>query len=81
MTRRVVRFGVALVLMLAGASPAWAQSRPLVTEDPETVPSGSVLIETGADYLRDASYPASGLRGNLWRVATFGVSFGVSPIA
>jgi hypothetical protein len=62
-------------------SPAAAQSRPLVTEDPETVPSGHILLEAGVDYLRDIYFPASGLTGSLWRIATVGVSFGVSSIA
>jgi hypothetical protein len=65
----------------AAAMPARAQSRPLVTEDPETVPSGDILFEAGVDYAQSAVYPASGLTGNLWRVGTFGLSFGVSPIA
>jgi len=68
------------VLVAAVVRPVFAQSRPLVTEDPETVPAGRVLIEAGADYGRDASYPASGLRGNQWKLGTFGLSFGVGPI-
>jgi Putative MetA-pathway of phenol degradation len=74
------------ILLMAGAlvattDPARAQSRPLVTEDPETVPAGSILLEGGLDFAQDAVYPVSGLTGNLWRVGTFGLSFGVSPIA
>jgi hypothetical protein len=65
----------------AGVLPAHAQSRPLVTEDPETVPAGNILLEAGMDFLQDAYYPASGLRGNVWKVGTFGLSFGVSSIA
>ncbi len=73
---------LALVAGLALVSrTALAQSRPLVTEDPETVPSGHMLVETGVDYQHRVFYPASGLTGNLWRVGTFGLSFGVSPIA
>lgn len=68
-------------LLLAAARPALAQSRPLVTEDPETVGPGQILLEAGIDYERDANFPASGLQGNLWRVGTFGLSFGISSIA
>lgn len=60
---------------------AWAQSRPLVTEDPETVPAGHILLEAGFDFHYDAVFPASGLKGNLFRIGTFGASFGVSSIA
>jgi len=70
----------ALVCVLA-AAPVAAQQRPLVTEDPEVVGAGLVLIEGGFDYSRDIVYPASGLQGNLLRVPTLGVSFGLSSIA
>ena len=77
------RIAIALT-MTAGvlmSQSAYAQSRPLVTEDPETVPSGHMLVETGVDYQHQVFYPASGLTGNLWRIGTLGLSFGVSPIA
>jgi hypothetical protein len=69
--------------MLLAAAPglAAAQSRPLVTEDPETVPAGYILLEAGIDIAQDAVYPVSGLTGNLLRLGTFGLSFGVSSIA
>ena len=72
-----------MILLVCGvlARPALAQSRPLVTEDPETVPAGNLLLEAGIDHARDAVYPVSGLRGNLWRLGTFGLSIGVSSIA
>ena len=61
--------------------PAAAQQRPLVTEDPEPIGAGRVLIEGGIDYAHDQQYPVSGLKGNLWRVPTIGVSVGLSSIA
>lgn len=67
--------------LLAWAVPAGAQSRPLVTEDPETVPVGHILLEAGVDFLNGVQYPVSGLTGNLLRLGTLGVSFGVSSIA
>lgn len=63
------------------AWPALAQQRPLVTEDPETVGAGQVLVEAGIDYTRDAVYPVSGLEGHLLRVPLVGVSIGISSIA
>jgi Putative MetA-pathway of phenol degradation len=72
----------AAVLALFGfTSAVWAQQRPLVTEDPETVGAGNVLIEGGVDVARDIFYPVSGLEGNLLRLPTLGVSFGLSSIA
>jgi hypothetical protein len=67
-------------LLLASRS-ALAQSRPLATEDPETVPAGHFLLEGGLDFAYDITFPASGLKGNLWRIGTFGISVGVSSIA
>jgi hypothetical protein len=80
MTRATVKWMV-FAAALAAAVPAAAQQRPLVTEDPEVVGAGSVLIEGGFDYGRDILYPASGLKGNLLRVPLLGVSLGISSIA
>ena len=45
------------------AAPAAAQQRPLVTEDPETIGAGLVLIEGGFDYARDDPVPGLGPAG------------------
>jgi hypothetical protein len=52
-----------------------------VTQDPEVVGAGNVLIEGGFDYQHDVLFPTSGLQGNLIKVPTLGVSFGLSSIA
>jgi hypothetical protein len=70
-----------LVILLAAGRSGFAQQRPLVTEDPETVGSGLILIEGGVEYQKDLFYPVSGLTGNLLRIGTLGVSFGISSIA
>jgi len=71
-----------LALMLATAPrAASAQQRPLVTEDPETIGAGRVLVEGGVDYSWDVEFPASGLQGNLLRIPLIGFSVGVSSIA
>jgi hypothetical protein len=75
---RILPFAVIAILAAARVE---AQQRPLVTEDPETVGSGLVLIEAGFDVQREIFYPVSGLTGNLLRLPTLGVSFGISPIA
>jgi hypothetical protein len=72
---------MAMVVSLLAAAPAAAQQRPLVTEDPEVIGAGLVLIEGGFDYSRGVVYPASGLEGNLLRLPTLGVSFGISSMA
>ncbi|HTM27483.1 MAG TPA: hypothetical protein VL225_19935 [Vicinamibacterales bacterium] len=70
-----------LALTLFGVVPASAQQRPLVTEDPEVVGAGLILIEGGFDYGTDMLFPASGLKGNLLRMPLVGVSIGLSSIA
>jgi hypothetical protein len=69
------------MLVLGTVMPAAAQQRPLVTEDPETVGGGRVLLEAGLDLERDVFYPVSGLRGNRTVVPTVSISVGLSSIA
>jgi hypothetical protein len=68
---------VALFVLTALPIDAFGQQRPLVTEDPETVTEGQVLIETGFDYQHEVEFPVSGLTGNLLRVPLIGASIGV----
>lgn len=79
--RRPLVFGFATVLFLLCHARAHAQQRPLVTEDPETVGSGLILVEGGFDVQRSILFPVSGLEGNLLRVPVLGVSIGVGSIA
>jgi hypothetical protein len=70
-----------LALLFAFVRPSAAQQRPLVTEDPESIGAGRVLIEGGVDFAHNQVYPLSGLKGNLWRLPTVGISVGISSIA
>src|SRR6185295_5400023 len=81
MTRRSVVALFALAALLASSHPVLAQQRPLLTEDPEPIGAGRVLLEGGVDVAHDQQYPVSGLRGNLLRVPTIGISVGISSIA
>jgi hypothetical protein len=76
----MIRSHLALLLLCAPVT-VLAQQRPLVTEDPETIGAGRVLVEAGIDHGRDVAYPASGLTGHLTRVPVIGVSIGISSIA
>lgn len=78
---RGTRLVVAIVACLGITSVAAAQQRPLVTEDPETIGAGRVLVEFGVDHTQDQHFPVSGLTGNLWTVPSIGFSFGISSIA
>lgn len=72
---------VALAIVAAAARSASAQQRPLLTEDPEPIGAGRVLVEGSFDAAHDINYPVSGLKGNLIRLPTFGISVGLSSIA
>ena len=72
---------MAALLALAAAADVGAQQRPFVTEDPESVGGGVVLIEAGFDYVLKQQFPASGLTGDLIRGPQIGLSIGLSDIA
>jgi hypothetical protein len=69
-----------IAIILACSTTAWAQQRPLVTEDPETIGAGRVLVEAGFDYARAVEYPVSGLEGHLRRFPLIGVSLGLGEV-
>lgn len=68
--------GVFLLTLVLPVTAA-AQQRPLVTEDPEVVSQGQVLLELGFEQWWQQRYPVSGLQGTLLRLPTVGFSFGV----
>ena len=72
---------IAVAAVLASAPPAFAQQRPLITEDPEPIGGGRILLEGGFDLAHDYQNPASGLKGNLVTFPTIGISVGLSSIA
>jgi hypothetical protein len=78
--RTFVRAGAVVCLLAASSVHVRAQQRPLVTEDPEVIGAGLVLVEGGFDVQRSLEYPVSGLTGNLLRLPTLGVSLGIGSI-
>jgi hypothetical protein len=71
-------FFVACVLL---TGTAHAQQRPLVTEDPETIGPGHVLLEGGFSLNSEQSNFVNGLRGDISRLASFGASIGIGAAA
>jgi hypothetical protein len=74
-----IRFCAAVLFALSFALAARAQQRPLITEDVDIIPPGSVRLQIGIDFLQDAKFPASGLTGDLTRVGVIGINVGLSP--
>jgi hypothetical protein len=71
--------GCALVLVLLCVWSASAQQRPLLTEDVDIIPPGTLRIEAGIDFVQNAKFPLSGLTGDLTRVGVIGINVGLSP--
>jgi hypothetical protein len=72
---------LAVVPVLLSATTAFAQQRPLVTEDPATIGDGRVLVEAGFDYLHQLKIPLYGLTGNLVHLPAVGVNLGLGSRA
>lgn len=65
--------------MLCAAVCTNAQQRPLLTDDVDITPEGSVNVAVGVDFLQNAKFPLSGLRGDQTRVGDTRVRIGFAP--
>ena len=65
-----------MILMIGANLAAFAQQRPLLTDDVDTTPVGTVEISAGADFIQNAKFPLSGLTGDITRVADIRVKAG-----
>jgi len=72
------RLFVCLILAFCLNLTASAQQRPLLTEDVDTTPEGAIEIAAGVDFLQNAKFPLSGLRGDLTRIGDVRVKVGFS---
>jgi len=80
MKRRQFTYVGAVVLAVITLSfTASAQQRPLITEDVDIIPPGTLRIEAGLDFMQSVKYPVSGINGDLTRVGVIGVNIGMGP--
>ncbi len=63
-------------ILLSTAFCAAGQMRPLLTEDIDITPPGSIEIAAGTDFFQNAKFPLSGLTGDLTRVGDVRVRTG-----
>jgi hypothetical protein len=75
----IVVNAAALAFLLSVAVVASGQQRPLLTEDVDIIPPGSLRIEAGIDFVQKAKYPVSGLTGDLTRAGVIGITIGLAP--
>ncbi len=64
----VIRLLVISILVLSSSLAAFAQQRPLITDDIDITPQGAIEISAGVDFLQNVKFPLSGLKGDLTRV-------------
>jgi hypothetical protein len=77
--KSIIRTGIVSIFLLTLVLTAQAQQRPLLTEDVDIIPPGTLRIEAGIDFLQGATFPVSGLTGDLTRVGVIGINIGFSP--
>ncbi len=67
------------ILLIAICGTASAQQRPLLTDDIDITPAGSIEIGAGVDFLQNAKFPLSGIKGDLTRLGDVRVRTGLAP--
>src|SRR6184192_1030866 len=77
--RSFARLFAWILFAICGAAIAHAQQRPLITEDVDIIPPGSLRIEAGVDFVQKARFPVSGLTGDLTRAGVIGINIGFAP--
>jgi hypothetical protein len=75
----MTRVAFILAFLLCAVVMGHAQQRPLITEDVDIIPPGTIRIEAGIDFMQGAVFPVSGIRGDLTRVGVIGINFGMGP--
>src|SRR5260370_38220907 len=78
-SKTIFRLAFALAFGLNFSLGAYAQQRPLITEDVDIIPPGSLRIEAGIDFLQNAKFPVSGRTGDLTRAGGSGIRIGLAP--
>ncbi len=64
------------IIIFCSSIFAFAQQRPLLTDDIDITPPGAIEISAGADFIQNAKFPLSGLTGDLTRVGDIRIKTG-----
>lgn len=73
------RLFACLMLIFSASGFVFAQQRPLLTEDVDITPEGTIEVAVGVDFLQNVKFPLSGLKGDLTRVGDIRVRTGFAP--
>jgi hypothetical protein len=76
---RAAKLSTVFAIILCAFICVSAQQRPLITEDVDIIPPGSLRIEGGLDFMQGVKYPVSGINGDLTRVGVIGINIGMGP--
>jgi hypothetical protein len=55
-----MKLAAGILIVIASAIFAGGQQRPLITDDVDITPPGSLEISAGVDFLQNAKFPLSG---------------------
>jgi hypothetical protein len=77
--KHIKLISISLALAFTFAVAGYGQQRPLLTEDVDIIPPGSLRIEAGIDFVQRARFPVSGLTGDLTRAGVIGINIGLAP--
>jgi hypothetical protein len=72
------RFAASSILVLLVTAVAFAQQRPLITDDVDITPQGAVELGAGVDFFQNVKFPLSGLKGDLTRVGDIRLRTGLA---
>ena len=74
-----MKLAAGILIVIASAIFAGGQQRPLITDDVDITPPGSLEISAGVDFLQNVKFPLSGLKGDMTRVADIRIRTGFAP--
>lgn len=72
------RIAIMIIVLAASCLAVSAQQRPLLTDDIDITPAGSLEIGAGVDFFQNAKFPLSGIRGELSRVGDIRIKTGLA---
>lgn len=70
------RIVISVFCLLAAVCVASGQQRPLLTDDIDITPPGSLEVSVGVDFFQNAKFPLSGIKGDLTRVGDIRIKTG-----
>lgn len=74
-----MRVAYLFLILVTAVLPVAAQQRPLLTDDIDITPAGTIEIGAGVDFFQNSKFPLSGIKGDLTRLGDIRVRTGLAP--